>query len=238
MFQLSESWTVTPVKINNIELKRVSQFKYLGGIISEDGSMKLEIEQRLKIAMLAFNKYYSQVYNNSVLAVRTKINTLKTMMIPCLTYGCASWHLKLDQTMKLEGFHYRCLMKITNTKWGDMVSYVTLLEKTESMSIRSIISKNRLKHIGKIQNTSNHRIPKFVLHGEVEAGAREPGRPIKCLRQCIKDDLRKCKLLKEFEENVLNDKAWIAMVNEGIDVSEDAFKEQRIAASNKRKARS
>ena len=54
----------------------------------------------------------------------------------------------------------------------------------------------------------------------------------------MKDDLIKCELLKEFEENVLNDKAWIAMVNEGIDVCEDAFKDKRIAASNKRKARS
>ena len=74
-------------------MKQVETFKYLGTLLSMDGSLKVELEERLRKANQAMCMLKT-VWNK--FSVHTKIRIYKTMVRTFLIYGHESWYSSLQ----------------------------------------------------------------------------------------------------------------------------------------------
>ena len=80
-----------------------------------DGSLKVEFEERLRMA----NQAMGMLKNFSV---HTKIKIYKTIVRTFLIYGHESWYSTVTSDKKFVVFENKALRRILGVKWWDRVS--------------------------------------------------------------------------------------------------------------------
>ena len=83
--------------------------KYLGVVISADGSMEKEAEARIANATRMIGGMSEVVLRRNELSKNTKLKVVNVTMIPTLMYGCEAWSLlkKLQSRVKPRRRHFR-----------------------------------------------------------------------------------------------------------------------------------
>ena len=84
-------------------LKVVQKFKYLGVHLSNNGAMTEEIPVRIQKGAASFSKLYQRIWKKRHLTLKTKIQTYKCMVLPCMLYGSETWNCTKSQIKTLEG---------------------------------------------------------------------------------------------------------------------------------------
>jgi len=92
--------SVKGATINGVNYEEVAEFTYLGTLISNDNSVKKEMQRRI----LAGNRTYFvsiSLFRSRLLSRVTKIILNKTLIRPIVSYGAETWTLtkKEEQTM-------------------------------------------------------------------------------------------------------------------------------------------
>ena len=87
------------ISIDNVELKVVGSFKYLGSMISNDGFLEKEITYRISKASQALGPLLNRLRNHHSVTLDTKMKVYRTVILSSLLYGCETWaiyrrHLK------------------------------------------------------------------------------------------------------------------------------------------------
>ena len=82
------------VKVKGERVEQVKEMKYLGTMISSDGSMDSEVEQRVGMASRMVGAIGSTVLGRKELTKGTKLRVVNATVIPMLTYGCEAWALQ------------------------------------------------------------------------------------------------------------------------------------------------
>lgn len=242
-------------------LKVVDHFKYLGGQLSNDGSMRDEIPWRIQQASASFSKLFQRVWKKKHIKLKTKIKTYKTMIMPCLLYGAETWNCTRAQIAKMNGLQYRQLRTISGKNWKDKVSHVELLQavkfgtnqnfewalpedetKTPDLkSVETMIRLSRLRYTGHVMRMDNNRLPKIILHGEINMGKRKVGRPKQNFRSCIKEDLKCFNIcnnssdLAQLSQITSNRETWRKLINKGAEQFQKEWERRRVENSMKRK---
>ena len=83
---------------------------------------------RIKQSAAAFSKLHQRIWKKRHIALKTKIRTYKTMIVPCMIYSSESWNCTKKEIRKLEGLQYRQLRSIFGKTWKDRISHVQLLQ--------------------------------------------------------------------------------------------------------------
>src|SRR6218665_1954153 len=79
------------VKIKKEEtLEQVTEFVYLGGLITEDAQCTKDIRRRISLASAMFGGLRKMRISNK-LSIRTKKKLYETLVIPVLLYGSECW---------------------------------------------------------------------------------------------------------------------------------------------------
>jgi len=88
------------MKIDNISIERVEEFKYLGTKLTNKNSIQEEIKSRLKLGNAC---YYSvqNLLSSSLLTKKLKIKIYRTIILPVVLYGCETWSLSLREERRL-----------------------------------------------------------------------------------------------------------------------------------------
>ena len=73
-----------------------------------------------------------------------------------------------------------------------MVTNTEVFERTNCISIESMLLKFCLRWTGHVIRMEDHRIPKQFLFRELEQGHRKQGRPCKCVKDTVKTGLKWC----------------------------------------------
>jgi hypothetical protein len=83
-----------PVKnvIDQKQLEIVESFKYLGGILTNDGRCMCEIKSRTAMAKAAFNK--KRALFTSTLCLKLRKNLVKCYIWSIALYGAETWMLR------------------------------------------------------------------------------------------------------------------------------------------------
>ena len=106
----------TPVEpnicIDDTPLANVDSFKYLGSIISNDGSLDKEITSRISKASQALGRLRTKVLNRHNICLSTKMKVYRAVVLTSLLYGCETWTLYRSHVKQLENFHMRALRSI------------------------------------------------------------------------------------------------------------------------------
>ena len=75
----------------------------------------------------------------------------------------------------IQQFHMRCLRRIANIKWQDMIPNTEVLQRCAHTGIEQHIKRAQLRWSGHLVRMADDRIPKGVFYGELDAGHRTQG---------------------------------------------------------------
>ena len=76
------------VKVGDEVIEQVDEMKYLGVMISSDGSLEKEVEARIGSAVRMVGGMSEAVLRRKELSKKTKLKVVNATMLPALMYGC------------------------------------------------------------------------------------------------------------------------------------------------------
>uniref|UniRef100_A0A8D9A6I6 Craniofacial development protein 2 n=1 Tax=Cacopsylla melanoneura TaxID=428564 RepID=A0A8D9A6I6_9HEMI len=192
------------IKLEDIELKQVKEFTYLGGKITEDGRSNREIQSRILQAKLAFNKK-SKIFESHNIKLEIRKNLINTLVWSIALYGCESWTICDKDKNHLEAFEMWCYRRTLKIIWSDKITNEAVLERMkEERKILKLIAARRAKWIG---HTLRHEgMLHNIIDGKIE-GRNNMGRPRQEYMKQIEEDM-KCNSYKELKELSENSTEW------------------------------
>ena len=165
------------VEVQGTTLEEVKSFKYLGSIISDQGS-KPEIINRIAQAIAALSKL-QVIWKDKNIALRSKIRLMRALVISIFLYACESWTLNKDLEKRIQAFEMRCFRKLLGITYRDRVTNEEVRSRIIQAAgpydeLLSIVRRRKLKWFGHV--TRGASLAKIVLQGTVPGG-RGRGRP-------------------------------------------------------------
>ena len=102
----------------------------------------------------------------------TKISVYCAVVLPTLLHGCEARTPYRRHIRRLDQFHMRCLRRIANIKWQDMIPNTEILQRCAQNGIEHHIKRAQLRWSGHRVRMTDDRAPKAVFYGELDAGHR------------------------------------------------------------------
>ena len=85
--------------------KQTTEFVYLGGAITANRDLSIEITRRLQRAWACFQRYKMEIYD------RPCVRLLKAEVVETLLYGCMTWSPKKPDYDRLRRVHHSMLLR-------------------------------------------------------------------------------------------------------------------------------
>ena len=225
------------VCIEGKQLNAVEDFKYLGGIVSNDASIDKEINARIAKATSAFGRLTKRLWTNKGIRLNTKISVYKAAVITSLLYGCETLTLSMKQLKCLEKFHQTTLRKIAGIRWFHKVTNYEVLARCNIRSLQSMIESAKLRWTGHVVRMRDDRIPKALLYGRLTAGVPSRGNHNTYLNS-VKRTLRACGIDITLLEHYASERdPWRDRYKDGIAKAESNRTKRLVDKRNERKAR-
>ncbi|CAM4530358.1 unnamed protein product [Leuciscus chuanchicus] len=166
----------TEIKINNKKLETVNSFKYLGAIVSDEGS-KPEILSRIAQTIAAMTKL-KVIWNDSNIAIGSKIRLMRSLVMSIFLYACESWTLTADIDRRIQAVEMRCFRRLLGISYRDHITDVEVKARIESAigsyeDLLSSVKKRKLNWYGHVTRSSG--LAHIILQGTVQ-GSRRRGR--------------------------------------------------------------
>jgi hypothetical protein len=100
-------------------------------LLTGGGGADEDVPSRIKKANVAFVQLY-RIWKNKNIRIKTKLNIFNSNVKAVLLYGCETWKVTNSITQKLQSFINRCLRRILNVRWPDVISNIMLWEKKKT----------------------------------------------------------------------------------------------------------
>lgn len=117
------------IKIDGNNIEYVTEYIYLGQLISNHDSTSKEIDRRIGNA---WKRYWSlkEVFKNSQTSIHIKRKLFNTCILPIFTYGCQTWALTKAQCKRLSITQRAMERSIIQKRRIDKISNKNLRNKT------------------------------------------------------------------------------------------------------------
>ena len=178
----TEAYTLNTT-VDDVRVEQVSHFTYLGAVISADGTLDKDLDNRIGKASGAFNSLSRVWYNRNILTP-TKIRIYRAAVLTVLLYGSETWSTIKNHIHRVEVFHQRCLRRIMRIKWFSKTSNEIVLQRAGIENVATFISRNILQWFG----MPSERLTKKLVLWKPTHGKRSSGRPSKSWLDCVKED--------------------------------------------------
>ena len=109
----------TEIKVNGQKLETVTSFKYLGSVITDEGS-KPEILSRIAQATAALTRL-KPVWIDKSISLSSKLRLMRSLVTPIFLYACESWTLTAEFQRRIQAVEMRCYRKILRISYKDHV---------------------------------------------------------------------------------------------------------------------
>ena len=194
------------VTVEGDTLEEVTDFKYLGSIISADSNIEKEVSARLGMAAQAFKKL-NNVWKSSTLSTRTKLNIYRSNVRSTLLYAAETWRMNKKLESRLRGFEGRCLRRILKVRWEDKVTNEEVWARTGITNIVMEVKRRRWTWLGHVLRMKKTRHPLEALNW-APPGKRNRGRPLGTWRRTVEEEMRE-------EGKTWNELRWLAQDRAG-----------------------
>ena len=173
------------IRINGEKLDEVDSFKYLGAVVTDQGS-KPEVLSRIAQTTAALARLKT-IWSDKHISLSSKIRLMRSLVISVLLYACESWTLL--------GISYRD--HITNNAVRDRIRQAI----GPYDDIVTTVKKRKLKWFGHVSRSSG--LAKTILQGTVQGGRRR-GRQKKRWENNIAEwtGLKFCHTVREAENKI------------------------------------
>ena len=169
-------------------MEEVHNFKYLGSILSRDGTCEAEIQVRIGSAMAAMTKL-TKIWKTKNISLPTKLRLYRALVQTIVLYGCETWTLMAATERKLQAFENKCMRKILQISYLEHKTNEYVWEKIKSITchqetIITTIKRRKMAWFGHV--VRHDTLTKTILQGTIEGGRRR-GRQRKCWLDNIKE---------------------------------------------------
>ena len=165
----------TEIKVNGQKLETVSvtSFKYMGSLISDEGS-KLKILSR-KAQTTAVLTRLKPVWNNRSISLSSKIQVMCSLVISIFLYACESWTLTAELLRGVQAVEMRCYCKILRSSYKDHVTNEEVCAKIQlaigpHKDLLTIIKRYKLQWYSHVSCSSG--LVNTTLQGTVKGGEK------------------------------------------------------------------
>ena len=172
------------IKVKGQKLGIVTSFKYLGAVVSDEGS-KPEVLSRIAQATAALTKL-KPIWRDNNISLGSK---MRSLVISIFLYACESWTLTAELEKRMQAFEMRCYRRLLNISYKDHVTNEEVRRKIQAAigeyeKLLTLVKKRKLRWFGHVSRSSG--LAKTILQGTVK-GKRKRGRQKKRWEDNIKE---------------------------------------------------
>ena len=169
------------------KLGTVTSFKYLGAVVSDDGS-KPEVLSRIAQATAALTKL-KPIWRDNNISLGSKVKLMRSLVISIFLYAYESWTLTAELEKRTQAFEMRCYRRLLNISYKDHVTNEEVRRKIQAAigeydELLTLVKKRKLRWFGHVSRSSG--LAKTILQGTVK-GKRKRGRQKKRWEDNIKE---------------------------------------------------
>ena len=177
----------TDITIGNKKLETVHSFKYLGAIVSDEGS-KPEVLSRIAQTTAAVTKL-KVIWNDKNIAISSKIRLMRSLAMSIFLYACETWTITADIERRIQALEMRCFRKLLGISYRDHITNEEVKARIGNAigpyeDLLTTVKRRKLKWYGHITRSSG--LAKAILQGTVQGGRRR-GRQRKRWEDNIKE---------------------------------------------------
>ena len=118
------------IKVKGQKLGTVTSFKYLGAVVSDDGSQP-EVLSRIAQATAALTKL-KPIWRDNSIPLGSKVKLMRSLVISIYLYACESWTLTAELEKRTQAFEMRCYRRLLNISYKDHVTNEEVRRKIQA----------------------------------------------------------------------------------------------------------
>ena len=118
------------IKASDHKLQTVTNFKYLGAIISDAGS-KAEILSRIAQCTTTMTRL-KPIWNDQNIILRSKVRLMRTLIISILLYACETWTLTIELQRRIKAVEMRCYRRLLHISYNDHTTNDIVCKKIQA----------------------------------------------------------------------------------------------------------
>ena len=126
------SQPTTEIKINGQKLETVTSFKYLGSVMTDEGS-KPEILCR-KAQTTAALTGLKPIWNDRSISLSSKTRLMRPLVTSILLYACEPWTPTAELRRRIQAMEMRCYRKILRILYKNHVTNEEVRAKSSRQS--------------------------------------------------------------------------------------------------------
>ena len=170
IFRKLRSWHLVPTlhgkQIGKIA-ETVTDFIFLGSIITVDGDCSHEIKRYLLLGRKAMTNIHSILKSRDI-TLPTKVRLVKAMVFPVVTYGCESWTIKKAEHQRIGAFELWCWRRLLRVPWTARRSNQSILKEiSPEYSLEGLMLKLKPQYFGHLMGRTDS-LEKTLMLGKVE----------------------------------------------------------------------
>ena len=166
------------VYVDEKEIEQVQNMKYLGTILSADGTCEEEIEHRVGAAARVIGAMKKEVLERRELKKATKMRVYNVMVIPTMLYGSETWTVMKRHESRLGATEMAYLRRVVGVTRSDRVRNADVRETVNQEGVMEKVRRKQRAWKEKLEQMEDGRLVKKVYNEEI-AGKRPRGRPRK-----------------------------------------------------------
>ena len=105
------------IKVKGQKLDTVTSLKYLGAVVSDDGS-EPEVLSRIAQATAALTKL-KPIWRDNNIFLGSKVKLMRSLVITIFLYACESWTLTAELEKRTQAFEMRYYRRLLNISYKD-----------------------------------------------------------------------------------------------------------------------
>ncbi|GFS09126.1 hypothetical protein ElyMa_006612800 [Elysia marginata] len=228
-------YTEPTVTVNGVKLAVVDRFTYLGSTLSRNVHIDDETDGRIAKASATFRRLRSSVWERKGVSQTTKIKVYRIVVLTTLLYASETWTVYQRHAKKPNRFHLCCPSKLLRVSWQVEVPDTEILKQSGMPKVFTLLQQTQLRWASHVTRISVERLPKRILYGELQSGARSLGGQKKGFKDTLKAPIKDFNTDPTLRETLAQNRpVWRGAVTKGV----KKYEQQRLkAAKTKRAAR-
>ena len=135
---------ITSWQIDGEKMETVTDFIFLGSIITADGDCSHEIKRRLLLGRKVMTNL-DIIFKSRNITLPTKIPLVKAMVSPVVMYECESWTIKKAEHQRMDAFELWYWGRLLRVPWTARRSNQSILKKiSPEYSLAGLMLKLKL----------------------------------------------------------------------------------------------
>ena len=153
------------------KLETVRSFKYLGAIVSDEGS-KPEVLSRIAQTTAVMAKL-KVIWNDKNVAISSKIRLMRSLAMSIFLYACETWTITADIERRIQALEMRCFLKFLGIAYRDHITNEEVKARIGNAigpyeDLLTSVKRRKLKWCGHLTRSSG--LAMTILQGTVKRG--------------------------------------------------------------------